>query len=42
VPVLIIFALPFGSLMLPLLTEALDRRNRERAKQEALQEVDHE
>jgi hypothetical protein len=32
VPVLIIFALPFGSLMLPLLTEVLDRRNNKRAE----------
>jgi hypothetical protein len=30
VPVLFIFALPFGSLLLPLLAEIIDRRNRAR------------
>jgi len=32
VPVLIIFALPFGSLLLPVLTEVLDRRDKDRVK----------
>lgn len=32
VPALIIFALPFGSLLLPVLTEVLDRRDKERLK----------
>lgn len=32
VPVLIIFALPFGSLLLPVLTEVLDRRDKDRTK----------
>lgn len=30
VPALIIFALPFGSLLLPFLAEALDRRHHDR------------
>ncbi len=30
VPVLFIFALPFGSLLLPLLAEIIDRRNKAR------------
>jgi len=32
VPILIIFALPFGSLLLPVLTEVLDRRDKDRVK----------
>jgi hypothetical protein len=32
VPVLIVFALPFGSLLLPVLTEILDRRDKDRTK----------
>lgn len=32
VPALIIFALPFGSLLLPVLTEVLDRRDKDRMK----------
>jgi len=32
VPALIIFALPFGSLLLPVLTEVLDRREKDRTK----------
>ncbi|RPJ16616.1 MAG: hypothetical protein EHM30_05910 [Desulfobacteraceae bacterium] len=32
VPLLIIFALPFGSFVLPLLTEIMERRNKEREK----------
>jgi len=32
VPALIIFALPFGSLLLPVLTEVLDRRDKNRTK----------
>ena len=32
VPVLIVFALPFGSLLLPVLTEVLDRRDNDRTK----------
>jgi hypothetical protein len=31
-PALIIFALPFGSLLLPVLTEILDRREKDRTK----------
>jgi len=34
VPALIIFALPFGSLLLPVLTEVLDRRDKERIKKQ--------
>ena len=32
VPALIIFAMPFGSLLLPVLTEVLDRRDKDRIK----------
>ncbi len=32
VPALIIFALPLGSLLLPILTEVLDRRYKDRTK----------
>lgn len=32
VPALIIFALPFGLLLLPVLTEVLDRRDKDRTK----------
>lgn len=32
VPVLIIFALPLGALLLPILTEVLDRRDKDRTK----------
>ncbi len=32
VPVLIIFVLPFGTLLLPLLAEILDRRDEERGE----------
>ena len=32
VPALIIFALPLGSLLLPILTEVLDRRDKDRTK----------
>jgi len=37
VPVLFIFALPGGSLLLPLLAEIIDRRNR--ARKDACQEI---
>ncbi len=33
VPVLIIFTLPFGSLLLPVLAEVLDRRKKRRMRQ---------
>ncbi|RPJ10641.1 MAG: hypothetical protein EHM30_15555 [Desulfobacteraceae bacterium] len=32
VPALIIFVLPFGALLLPVLTEVLDRRDKDRMK----------
>jgi hypothetical protein len=42
VPLLIIFALPFGSFILPILTEVMDRRNRERENQKESQQDIHE
>jgi hypothetical protein len=36
VPALIIFVLPFGSLLLPFLAEILDRREKSRADKESL------
>jgi hypothetical protein len=36
VPVLIIFVLPFGSFLLPILAEILDRREKSRTNKESL------
>jgi hypothetical protein len=42
IPLLIIFALPFGSFVLPMLTEVLERRKKERENQKELQQDIHE
>lgn len=42
VPLLIIFALPFGSFVLPLLTEIMERRKKDRENQKELQKDIHE
>jgi hypothetical protein len=42
IPLLIIFVLPFGSFVLPLLTEVMERRKKERENKKELQQDIHE